>query len=164
MDEPLGGNASWQDDIQKLIAIFDGEANFDAAFGAIDIVISQGFEENFYNTLDDNAQVWAPRKDNKPHPLLIKTGKMFAAATDPQNPGHLFRREGDEIEIGVKAEAVFYAWFHHVGTQWGPTETARHGRTGTKMVARRFAYANDTTIQRAMDAFGDEINKLVEAI
>jgi hypothetical protein len=47
---------------------------------AIEEVIADGFQENFYNQVDDNGAPWRPRKDNKSHPLLIKTGKMFQAA------------------------------------------------------------------------------------
>jgi len=149
--------AKWQDDLKELIDNFE-HADLASGFAAIDEVISQGFVENFFNQVDHNGRKWKPRKDKKllsdtsgeePHPLLIKTGKMFQAATNTSDPAHIADiQDGDRsIEIGISDELVPYAKYHHTGTK---------NKDGTlRMVARRVIYANDTTLNRAFQEFAD---------
>lgn len=127
--------------VDKYAKLFEdgSEAAFEEAFRAIDVIVAEGFQENFYNTIGPEGEFWQPRKDNLPHPLLIKTGKMFSAATNVNDPGHVFRHEGDIAEFGVSDAHVHYAKYHDRGT-W-------------KMVARPFAYATKQTQQRAFDKF-----------
>jgi len=134
--------AKWQDDLRELIDNFE-HADLASGFAAVDEAISEGFAENFFNQLDDNSQPWRQRKDDLPHPLLIKTGKMFRAATNTSDPGHIADiQEGNRsIVIGVSDDVVPYAKYHHNGT--------------SRMVSRRVIYANHTTLNRAFQEFAD---------
>lgn len=136
--------AEWEQDLRKFLSDFEN-IDFKAAFAVADRVISEGFEENFYNQQDDEGNLWKPRKDDLPHPLLIKTGKMFRAATNPGDAGHLYRDEGGTLVVGVLGNVVPYAIYHHTGTR--------------KMPARRVIYANKTTQQRLFDEFSEAADR-----
>lgn len=150
----MSDRAVFLQDLQKVIDLFDDD-HLDA-LAEVDRVIAEGFQENFYNTLDHESQPWAARKDNLPHPLLIKTGKMFAAATNPSDPGHVFEVEGNVVIFGVNDEVVPYAKYHHRGTE--------NADGSVKMVARRFAYATLQTQQRAFDTFIEFVDAKLDAL
>ncbi len=139
--------ARWQQDLQNMIDAFDpnGEEIL-RGFYAAEEVICEGFQQNFYNQLDDNGLPWQPRKDNLPHPLLIKTGRMFKAATDPRSPEHFSDVTDGTLETGI-GEQVHHAKYHHWGT--------------SRMVARRVIYATPETINRALEAFADAIEESI---
>lgn len=139
--------AQWQTSLRQFVEHFEN-ADLTEAFEAVDEVISAGFEQNFYNQVDDNDQPWKPRVDSLPHPLLIKTGKMFAAATKTDDPGHLKSITTAEIAIGIKGSVVSYAIFHHVGTR--------------KMPARRVVYATQETVNLALERFADIADRLID--
>lgn len=145
MDYPQA-QARFNREFEKLASLYEpGSSAIVAGFIAAELVICDGFVENFYNQVDHNSDPWAPRKDNLPHPLLIKTGRMFAAATNPQSPEHYSDIENGLTLVSGIGEAVFYAGFHHYGTY--------------KMPARRVIYATESTINRALEAFADAAEK-----
>lgn len=138
-----GDGATWQKDFAKLIETLEPNGNqLIEGFLAAQEVLASGFEQNFYNQVDDMGVPWKPRKDNLPHPLLIKTGRMFRAAVDTRNPEHFSDIRGTTLETGV---SVPYAKFHHWGT--------------SRMVARRVIYATEDTINRALEAFADAVEE-----
>ena len=144
--------ASFLVSVQKYAELFENgtEAAFDEALRAVDVIIAEGFQENFFNTTGPDGDFWQPRKDNLPHPLLIKTGKMFNAATNVGDPGHVFRHSGDIAEFGVSDAHVPYSKYHDRGT--------------IKMVARPFAYATKQVQQRAFDAFVEVLDRHQEQL
>lgn len=142
--------AAWQGKLDDFMADFHG-ADLTDAFMAADREISGGFEENFYNTTDHEGAFWPPHAPatvaiHGVHPLLILTGKMFQAATNVDDPGHLRHIAGDEMTIGIKGTAVPYAIYHHTGTR--------------RMPRRRVIYATPEAEQRARDAFADVLDSL----
>ena len=60
---------------------------------------------------------WAPRKDNLPHPLLIKTKKLYGSWTKVGSEGNIYRVSKDEMEWGSD---IFYGVFHETGTDRMP--------------------------------------------
>lgn len=139
-------SASWQIELRDFAEKFDG-LDLSSAFAIADKVISEGFEQNFYNQVDHTGRGWPPRVDNEPHPLLIKTGKMFRAATNPADGGHLYRETSTELVVGILGSAVPYAIYHHTGTR--------------KMPSRRVIYVHRTTEQRMYEQFEDEVDRLM---
>lgn len=134
--------ASWQTDLYRFVDEVEN-GDLSTAFQAVDEVISGGFEQNFYNQVDNTGKIWEPRLDNLSHPLLIKSGRMFSAATNPADPGHLHRATGNVLVIGIMGSAVPYAIFHHEGTRYMPS--------------RRVIYVTPETEQRAFEAFEQAI-------
>ena len=61
----------------------------------------------------DGHGEWPPRKDNLPHPLLRKTGRMFESIIKTQHPEHIWLVGGDTIILGTEVE---YAEYHEGGT------------------------------------------------
>jgi len=141
-------SAQWQNSLRRWLDVFEG-SELVHSFEAVDLEISRGFEENFYNQLDDQGNAWPPRKDDLPHPLLIKTGLMFAAATNPEHPGHMASVNGETLTIGIYDDVVSYAKYHHTGT--------------SRMPSRRVIYASETTVSRAFDAFEDAVTQEIVA-
>lgn len=142
MEEP------WERAIMRLSKAFTpGSAAMLHAIIAVEEVIAEGFQQNFYNQLDEQGNPWPPRKDSKPHPLLIKTGKMFEAATNTRSPAHFSDIEGTTLITGISDAAVPYAKYHHTGTRIMP--------------ARRVIYATKETLQRAAERFEDSIEAYV---
>lgn len=138
--------AAWQQSLRDLIKAFEpGSDAIIEGFMAADRILSDGYQENFYNQVDDTGAPWAPRKDSLPHPLLIKTGVMFEAATNPASPGHFTDIQGDTLVSGISGAFVPYAIFHHMGTRVMPS--------------RRVIYASDQTLSRIEEAFADAIEQ-----
>lgn len=139
--------SAWQQSLHDLIAALEpGSEAIMEGFLAADRILCEGYEENFYNQVDDSGSYWPPRKDSLPHPLLIKTGLMFKAATDAASPGHLTDIQGgDTLISGISGSIVPYAIYHHIGT--------------SRMPSRRVIYASENTLHRIEEAFADAVEK-----
>ena len=73
-----------------------------------------GIAENFRTSTNPKNRKWKKRKDKKPHPLLILTGRLMGSATTASHAEHV-REVGDRsIETGTE---VPYAEYHELGTQ-----------------------------------------------
>lgn len=129
----------WQMEIRKLEVFFSRDP-FRRAFEATDEALSYGVAENFAKQVDHRGRPWPPRKDNLPHPLLVKTGNLLRAATTPGAFGHKFERQGDTVLFGVYGGVIDYAIYHHTGT--------------SRMPMRRVIYPSAAAKRRAFDAFG----------
>lgn len=146
----MAGN--WQQDLREFAELFEG-ADLTEAFRAADDVLSEGFQQNFFNAVDEKGIPWPPHAPATvarygPHDLLILTGRMFAAATNPDDPGHLMRVEDNSALVtGIKDSVVPHAKFHHTGT--------------VKMPRRRVIYATPETINRARDAFAEKAEEAI---
>lgn len=137
----------WEQSLANLILAFEpnSEALIEGFFAA-DEALAAGFEANFYNQQDEMGQSWPPRKDNLPHPLLIKTGKMFRAATNTEDSGHYSDIEnGTTLIVGIADSVVPYAKYHHTGTRIMP--------------ARRVIFATPETLRVMEEKFADAIEK-----
>ncbi len=143
-------STQWEHDFTKLAQAFDlnSEAVLKGLLAAEE-VIADGFQENFFNQVDETGKPWPPRKDNKPHPLLIKTGKMFAAATNTRSPNHFSDIEAstDRVTLvtGISDAAVPYYKYHH-------SDEPR-----TKIPRRRVIYVTVQQANRASERFADVV-------
>lgn len=73
-----------------------------------------GIAENFRTSTHPNNRKWKKRKDRKPHPLLILTGRLMGSATSASHAEHVRDIADRSIETGTE---VPYAEFHELGTQ-----------------------------------------------
>ena len=101
--------------------------------------VFKSVEKNFARQVDDNGVAWPPRKDNLPHPLLIKTGDMKDAATG--GLGSQVRYNRDKAEIGIRGSVIPYAWRHQNGDEGRPQ--------------RKFFYLHQEEQQKVTYSFGE---------
>ena len=66
---------------------------------------SDGVRYNFDNATEPNGTPWKPRKDNLPHPLLLKTGAMETEATNAP-----VEVQGSMVTWKMILSVVFYGW------------------------------------------------------
>lgn len=115
-------------------------ASYETALRECLPILHEDFEDHFLQATGYYGS-WAPRKDDKPHPLLILTGALIEAARDTGNPGNISTVGPRELETGVNVGVVKYAGFLQYGTQYMPP--------------RPFIWASDAAIGRCLVAFGD---------
>jgi hypothetical protein len=101
----------------------------------------QGFEGNFMRAEGPDGAAWAPRKDSKPHPLLILYGYLIEAARDTGSPGNITEVGPRDLRTGVDVSVVKYAGFHDTGT--------------SRMPARVYLYAAADVQDLALEAFAN---------
>jgi len=96
-----------------------GEALLEAAPAFCDAI-----ERNFAAAVDEGGMPWPAHAPLTvalygPHPLLILSGKMLAAATEKAAPGHVERLadDGRTLEMGIDGGVIDYAWQHQRGTE-----------------------------------------------
>lgn len=99
---------------------------------------------NFEFSVDPNGVRWQERKRKYPWPILIKTGRMRAAAIGESSES-INRIEQRQMELGV-APSVFYAGIHNYGTP--------------KMPQREFMGANEEYLGVMDDRLAGEIYKI----
>jgi len=128
----------WVDELESM--------NWESALGKCIPTLTTDFENHFMQSQGDDGP-WAPRKDNKPHPLLILTGALLEAARDTGNAGNIHYIDEDTIVLGVNGSVVEYAAFHQYGT--------------SKMVARPFIWASDEAIDSCVEIFASEAFGLI---
>jgi len=68
---------------------------------AVGELIQQGIAANFYKAEGPDGTRWAARKDDLPHPELIDTGALFAAATGEHTASILRVQHGRTLEVGL---------------------------------------------------------------
>lgn len=100
-------------------------------------------DKNFARQTDEDGNIWPPRKDNLPHPLLILTTNMKEAATGGLNSIVQYERDG--VLAGVRGDAVPYAWRHQNGDDGMPR--------------RQFFYLHRDDRPKVMMNFGSEQSK-----
>lgn len=102
-------------------------------------------EKNFALERTPGDAGWPPRKDDKPHPLLDETGKMYRAATKEEAEGNITEIGSQGLIIGIDGEVVDYAVFHMTGT--------------SRMPSRRFFGASETARDNAAEILADHAEK-----
>ena len=87
-------------------------------------VVYRSVDGNYAKKVDSDGVVWKRRKDNLPHPLLNKTGKMKKASTG--GDGALLRIQRKRVQMGIKNESIHYAWYHQFGSKYGRIPRRRY--------------------------------------
>jgi len=88
-------------DIERTAGTF-GRESIQLALEDCREIVHEGIEENFLGAHDPEGAAWPSRKDPKPqHPLLILTGALSEAATNPQAKGAVSRIEDGALAVGV---------------------------------------------------------------
>jgi len=108
-------------------------------------VLTDDFEAHFLQSMGPTGK-WAPRKDKKPHPLLIKTGKLIEAARDTGNPANIHTVVANELTIGVSS-VVHYAGYQQDGT--------RNKDGSLRMVARPFIWVSDAALNQCEEKLAE---------
>jgi phage gpG-like protein len=101
--------------------------------------IHDGIEATFAAKVDSAGAAWPPRKDNLPHPLLDKTGKMKRAA--------ITGGSADDRELVATVADVPYATYHQTGTK--------------RMPKREFHYVTEDTLDACEQIIADEALKAI---
>jgi hypothetical protein len=112
--------------------------NAPAIESAVDEVFAS-VDKNFFRQTDEDGNLWPPRKDNLPHPLLILTTTMKEAASG--GLGSLVKYGRSSVEMGVRGDYVPYAWRHQNGDEGMPR--------------RQYFYLHEEERPRVLLAFGD---------
>lgn len=120
--------------------------SFASVFQAMEYILRRDFHDHFLQKMGDDGR-WAPRKDNLPHPLLRKTGKMHLAATRLGAPGNISEAGHRHLTFGVEGSVVDYANYQQYGT--------------SKMVARPYIWISEEAEDEAAEAFADGVYSLL---
>jgi len=141
-------------DVQSLGSFVDGAAqrlqdgDFSAVFGVVEADLEESTAQLFAAEKSPDGLPWADRKDNKPHPILRLTGRLWGsvAASDPP---YAVREQYDAgaTKVFVFGTDAPYAKFHQDGT--------------SKMPARPFLGWTPETRSRAIDLVVDRAIQLV---
>ncbi len=100
-------------------------------------VIHGGVEDAFAAKVDSAGAAWPPRKDKLTHPLLVKSGKLKAAATTGGTVGDR------ELTTSIKGADVPYAATH------------QNGSTKRNIPRREYQYATEETLDACAEIIAD---------
>lgn len=112
----------------------------------------QDFARNFAAQSAPNGSPWPPRKKQgsgkagekgQGHPLLIKTGELFLAATSPFGRGHIEDVGYRNVQIGVDLSEVPYA------------RAQNYGYPQRNLPAREFADVSEQTADNCTEVMAD---------
>lgn len=106
-----------------------GYGSLEPAFNECIDIAHKSIVENFVNTSGPHSGAWPPRKSKRTgtgkadannrtegtHPLLIKSGKMFQAATSDFGAGSIEDVRDRDAMIGIDPQGVPYAATHDYG-------------------------------------------------
>lgn len=110
----------------------------------------QGIEGNFMRAQGPNGAPWLPRKDNKPHPLLILTGALLMSVRDNGLAGHIQMVGWRRLMTGINSDVVPYAAVHEFGSKHVP--------------ARPYMYATVEVQSEALAVFADETFQILVGV
>jgi len=110
----------------------------------------QGIEENFMRAQGPSGAAWLPRKDNKPHPLLILTGALLMSVRDNGLAGHIQMVGWRRLMTGVNTDVVEYAAVHEYGSGRVP--------------ARPYMYATPAVQDAALLVFAEETFQILVGV
>ena len=95
---------------------------------------------NFITGRNPDGISWPPRKDNKPHPLLILSGDLLASAVQAGAKNHFEQVADTEFKFGTD---IVYGPVHNFG--------------GRRMPQREFMGIGNSTIDDCGDILADFI-------
>ncbi len=105
------------DKIQEIVTAMAGNAGENgpslivaAAISVFRFGLNRDVVKSFFTKTTPEGDVWAPRKDNKPHPLLILSGDMLEAAINSCQGG---TETGTGVVIPL--EGPSYRLIHQLG-------------------------------------------------
>lgn len=107
--------------------------------------VRDGFSQNFSAAASSTNSPWPPRKDDKPHPLLIETGALLGATQGQSGAAeHISDRT---LQLGVDKSV----------DQGGIPGAAVHnfGYPPRNIPQREYLYANETTLDICQEIIGD---------
>lgn len=104
-------------------------------------VFTDGFDQNFHRAEDSSGVPWPPRKDKKPHPLLVLSGALIESARDTGGAGNIHQVSGRLATLGIDGSVIPYA------------AAQNYGYEPRNLPAREYLYAAEDTIQVAAEAF-----------
>lgn len=121
--------------------------DYDDGLYRVEKILHNRIRDNFHRAQTAHGSPWKPRKDTKPHPLLILTGRLATAA-----------------QMGMKMEGQFtlhhgvlvdipYAAVH----QWGSRPGSR-----PQIPARKYMDITDEDINEMADRIADFVIEQVE--
>lgn len=84
--------------------------------------VGRTYMKFFDKQTEENKGPWKPRKDNQPHPLLRKTGRMRS--------GFQFRSNSKGFSI---KNNVDYSGYHEEGTEFMPRRSALNPEVSKKI-------------------------------
>jgi hypothetical protein len=105
-------------------------------------------EYAFASRTSPDGQVWAPRKDSLPHPLLIKSGAMYAAATG-RGSGFADLSTFNSIQMGITPGLVDHDKYQQFGT--------------SRIPARPYMGMRESTVDRGAELVADHVLQKVFA-
>ncbi len=131
------------EDLEQVLSAWGNElaqSDFENPLRECIPTLIDDFEDHFMQAQGDNG-AWAPRKDSKPHPLLILTGALLEGVRDTGNPANIHDVASNVLTLGIDSSVVMYAAYHQYGT--------------SRMPARPFIWASEEAIDAAADKFAE---------
>lgn len=130
----------WMDELKREIETADLTAGFEEAIA----VVNDGLYQNFSLAVGPTGTSWPPHAPYTvqrygPHPLLVLSGAMLAAATEVGASGNIHRVSDRSAESGIDATIIPYTFAQNFGWAHIP--------------ARPFFYAVDDVVDRATATF-----------
>lgn len=134
-----------------------GYGSLEPAFKECIEVAHKSIAENFVETAGPHSGDWPPRKSERTgtgladannrtegtHPLLIKTGKLFQAATSDFGEGAIEDVRDRDAAIGINPQEVPYAATHN------------YGDPGRGMPQREFEDVSEEAMDQMAEAMAD---------
>ena len=120
--------------------------------------VGEQVSQNFQRQVSGDGSPWPPHapltiKLYGPHPLLKLTTAMYAAATDPDDPGGKLLLEDRQITFGIDGTEIPYAKVQNEGGV---------GDEGNRIPQREFFYLTSDGEQEVHDIFAQAAGPAVE--
>lgn len=142
-------------DAERIMAEFAKEletASLAEAFKEAAPAINAGFEGNFSAQVSSSGSAWPPRKDKLTHPLLILSGAMKAAVSQPGAAGHVEDIQDRQAAIGIDSSIIVYA------------AAQNFGYPKRNLPAREYVFATDETMDKSEQLFTDAAYRILVGV
>ena len=135
---------SWMNELKDLL----NNGDFQPAFEEAVAILNDGVYQNFTSAVGPDGASWPEHAPSTvarygPHPLLVLSGAMIAAATDRGAAGHEEEYGPREASVGLSTDTIPYAAVHQFGF------AARN------IPPRPYWYTVDDVDERAAEVFFD---------
>lgn len=107
--------------------------------------LTEGFRTNIESRQAGSDETpWPPRKDTKPHPLLILSEALLQSVSNEHGAGHVKQIEdgGRTLQVGIDGNIIPYAATQNFG--------------GGSVPPREYLYATDETLDGIHQTVADE--------